>query len=153
MSRIKLSKDFYLDEFTRSQLAARAGKKVIIEAGSPELDNLSLLVNKVIQPVRDLVGCPVNVLSGFRPPWLNLLAGGSDDSFHMLALAGDLVASGMSARDLAVRIEASDIPFDQLILEHNMWVHLSHAGPGKIPRRQVLTAFKKGNATMYREGL
>jgi len=41
-------------------------------------------------------------------------------------------------------IADSSIPFDQLILEYNSWIHIAFPVEGDEPRRQVLTIDKSG---------
>ena len=63
-------------------------------------------------------------------------------------MAADILAINMAPRQLAQRIMASDLLFDQLILEFDGWVHLGLAAQQQ--RRQVLT-IRKG--TGYLPGL
>ena len=62
-----------------------------------------------------------------------------------------------SARDLAEKLvqelKARNIPFDQLILGFDQWVHVGRVGPGGAQRRQILTAKKVAGRTQYFQGL
>lgn len=136
---------FTLDEMIVSQLAAREG---LDNTPPPEaLANLHLLCS-ALEQVRSLMGAPIIVSSGYRSPELNQRIGGAAASQHMQGLAADFTVPGVNPRDLAQRISESSVPFDQLILEFDAWVHLS-VSPG-VPRRQVLTV-RKG--TGYLPGL
>ena len=150
---INLSKNFTLKELLRSQVATMHGREVICDPESVEFLNLSLLAKIILQPIRDLILCKLIVLSGLRPKWLNKLVGGAEDSSHIYGLAADIRAEGMTVRELAEKISRSDIPFDQLILEFDRWVHISMPMPGVKPRRQILTAVKVNGKTTYRVGL
>ncbi|WP_051294830.1 D-Ala-D-Ala carboxypeptidase family metallohydrolase [Maridesulfovibrio bastinii] len=150
---ISLSDNFTLHEFTRSQTAARLGKRVTIDLTSLEYANLVTLCKEVLQPLRGLLYRPITITSGYRPAWLNEAVGGSDHSAHLEGRAADIVISGMTPRDVAFHLAHSGLPFDQCIVEFGQWVHISIAKPGEEPRRQVLTASKRGNATIYKDGL
>lgn len=153
MPRIQLSKDFFLDDFTRSQTAARRGIAIEIPRGSMLHRNVARLVNDVLQPVRDALG-PVYVSSGYRPAEVNRLVGGSRNSQHLQALAADFVVSGVAPLDVATWI-ADYLPqaFDQLIHEFGQWTHCSVAPDGNAPRGSMITAYRDGGKTVYADGL
>ncbi|MEC4561265.1 D-Ala-D-Ala carboxypeptidase family metallohydrolase [Pseudomonas inefficax] len=140
-----ISPHFTLDEMTVSQLAAREGLD-----NNPPAEaraNLQLLCNSLEQ-VRALFGAPVIVSSGYRSPAVNQRIGGARTSKHLQGLAADFTVFGVSPREVVRRVSESAIPFDQLILEFDNWVHL--AVSLGVPRRQVLT-IRKG--TGYLPGL
>lgn len=140
-----ISPHFTLDEMTVSQLAAREGLD-----NNPPAEaraNLQLLCNSLEQ-VRALFGAPVIVSSGYRSPAVNQRIGGARTSQHLQGLAADFTVFGMSPREVVRRVSESAIPFDQLILEFDNWVHL--AVSRGVPRRQVLT-IRKGSG--YLPGL
>lgn len=140
-----ISPHFTLDEMTVSQLAAREGLD-----NNPPAEaraNLQLLCNSLEQ-VRALFGAPVIVSSGYRSPAVNQRIGGARTSKHLQGLAADFTVFGLSPREVVLRVSESAIPFDQLILEFDNWVHL--AVSRGVPRRQVLT-IRKG--TGYLPGL
>lgn len=150
MSRKQLTKNFYLDEFTRSQIAARIGRQI---APTPaEVDNLGLLCGTVLQPIRERLGS-VHVSSGLRPLWLNRKLGSSDNSFHVYGLAADFNISGLSTHEAAYMISTLDLPFDDLILEFGRWVHINVARAGRRPRRRVRTFTKMNGRTVKTNGI
>lgn len=125
----RLSKDFRLSEFLKSQTAERRG----IDNTPSELvvDNLARLCANVLQPVRDRFG-PVVVSSGYRSPALNAAVGGSPTSQHLQGEAADIEVPGVTNYALAKWI-AESLSFDQLILEFytpgkfaSGWVHISY---------------------------
>lgn len=151
---MKLSKNFSLGEFTKSQTAIRRGIKN--EPTDEHLMNLLFLVGNVLQPVRDECG-PVNINSGYRSSELNEAIGGSATSQHCAGMAADIEVAGVSNYDLAKYIADSDMDFDQLILEYPSaddpragWVHVSYT---QSNRQQVLTAVREGGKTVYKSGL
>ena len=79
MERHQLTDNFFLDEFTFSSEAARRGKEIPLEVGSPVYHAVRLLCEQHLQPLRAALG-PVTITSGYRPPWLNRLIGGSASS-------------------------------------------------------------------------
>ncbi|MGE8307258.1 MULTISPECIES: D-Ala-D-Ala carboxypeptidase family metallohydrolase [Pseudomonas] len=125
---------FTLDEMTVSQIAAREG---LDNTPTPEaLANLQVLCG-ALETIRALFGAPVIVSSGYRSSALNQRIGGSPKSQHVQGLAADFTVIDVSPRDTVRKICDSDVPFDQLILEFDRWVHLSVVNGA--PRRQVLT--------------
>ena len=80
-------KHFTLSEFTRSETAEKNGiENVPSEA---QIKNLECLCALILDPLRDCIGHPVYITSGFRIPRLNRLVGGSPSSAHMDGLAAD----------------------------------------------------------------
>lgn len=132
---MKLGKYFTLEEMTRSQTASRHGID-----NSPDDDQeaaLRALVARVLDPLRERLGRPVNVSSGFRSPEVNRRVGGSSTSQHRFGEAADITVPGMSVSAVVREIVGAGLPFDQLIDEFGAWVHVSH---GPRHRREVLRA-------------
>lgn len=78
--------------------------------------------------VREIIGRPLIINSGFRCVKLNNAVGGSLTSQHLYAEAIDVRVSGKTATDVFNMIAASDLKYDQLILEKvgsAQWVHVS----------------------------
>jgi zinc D-Ala-D-Ala carboxypeptidase len=140
-ARVRLSPNFYLHEYLLSTEAARIGREV--EAGEREVFNLRRLSLEVMEPIRThLDNRAITVLSGFRPPWLNALANGSEFSEHMDARAADVIVHGLSAQSAfrGIATIVHRLPINQLILEFNRWVHVSVSANGLKPKRQMLVA-------------
>ena len=136
---------FTLDEMIVSQLAARDG---FDNSPPPEARaNLQLLCC-ALEQVRALFNAPVIVSSGYRSEQLNRAIGGAANSQHIQGLAADFTVIKLSPRETVRRISESAVPFDQLILEFDRWVHLSVTRD--TPRRQVLP-IRKGSG--YLPGL
>ena len=149
---MKLSENFNLSEFQVSQTAARNG--IDMTPGDAELANLKRLTGLCLQPIREFVRAPLIVSSGYRPEELNLLIGGSKTSAHMDGRASDFGIVGYTAREAAELITSLALPFDQLILEFESWVHLGIAREGEENRYQVLTARRNADGkTIYEPGL
>lgn len=145
---MKLSKNFTLEEFLRSQTAARHS---IDMTPPPEaMENLQRLVDGCLQPLRDQVGAAINISSGFRPVDLNSLIGGSSSSEHPNGNAVDFTITGWEPFETAQLVVELGLPFDQIIHEFGVWVHW---GMRDILRSEQLTAYKDGTVTRYMTGI
>jgi zinc D-Ala-D-Ala carboxypeptidase len=141
---MRLSKNFTLDEFLVSEYAERHD---IDMTPPPEVvENIRLLVQGCLQPLRDEVGAGIYISSGYRPPELNDGIGGSKTSAHMTGSAVDFKVVGQTPFDTCELIVAMDLPFDQVIHEFGRWVHM---GVADILRRQQLTAYRSDGKTRY----
>ena len=81
--------------FKKSEFRCKDGTDVPDEL----MDNLRELVEN-LQIIRDYIGKPIRVISGYRSPKYNRRIGGARKSQHMTAKAADLRVSGMSPREL-----------------------------------------------------
>lgn len=141
-------KHFKLEEFLQSDTARRHG---IDMTPSPAVKrNLELLVANILDPLRDRIGLPIKVTSGFRPRELNPLVGGSNTSQHTIGQAADIVVATLTPKQVCQAIIDAKLPFDQLIWEFGSWTHVSFGGRN---RRQVLTAKRVGKKVVYTPGL
>lgn len=142
-----LTKNFSLEELTYSLTAVRLG---IDNTPTPEIINNLLMIATKMEEVRDLLGKPITVNSGYRCPNLNKVIGGAKASAHMEGLACDFICREFGDPIKIVReISESIIQFDQLIYE-GTWVHI---GLAKEPRREILTAKFYGGKTTYYHGI
>lgn len=91
------------------------------------LDNMLLLIAHVLQPLRDVLGKPIIINSGYRNPAVNRLVGGSKSSQHLKGQAVDIKVKGMTPKELINFIQKTNIEYDQLINEYNQWVHISYS--------------------------
>lgn len=148
----RVSPDFVYAEFMRSQTADRHGITIEIEERSEVHLNLMDLVAYVMQPLRDGAEAAVRITSGYRPPDVNRLVGGAPDSQHVTAEACDFWIEGMDYEEAAQLVVDLDLPFDQLIVEHDQQiVHVSHVrGPN---RGEVLTRYTDSGTINYVHGL
>ncbi|HZR37257.1 MAG TPA: D-Ala-D-Ala carboxypeptidase family metallohydrolase [Nevskia sp.] len=146
-----IGRHFTLEELLRSQLGERLG---IDNTPPPSvLSEMRRLVELVLDPLREQLGQPLHVDSGYRCPRLNQAVGGAPHSQHVLGQAADLVCPGMDPYDLCQFVAGSSLPFDQLIYEGS-WTHVSIAAAGVAPRGSSLTAiFQPGAATRYVPGI
>jgi len=132
----RLTPHFTLEEFTFSQTAARKGIDNTPHEGI--LDNLCILANGM-EDVRNLLNAPIHVSSGYRCPELNDLLGSKRTSQHTQGLACYFTSNAYgSPQIIFADIITSDIPYDQLILEFDRWIHISLVEDGGTPRKQAL---------------
>lgn len=78
--------------------------------------------------IREIIGKPIMINSGYRCVKLNNAVGGALTSQHCLAEAIDIRVSGKTAADVFNILATSDLKYDQLILEkvgNTQWVHVS----------------------------
>lgn len=94
-------------------------------------DNLSELVNKLLDPIRERFATPIIVTSGYRCRRLNALVGGAENSQHRCGKAVDFYFSGFSAKEMAKAFYeiAEDFDYDQLIYyKKRHFIHISYNG-------------------------
>jgi zinc D-Ala-D-Ala carboxypeptidase len=152
---MQLSKNFSLEEMTKSETALRHGMDNTPKAA--EIANLVVLCEKVLQPVRDHYQKGVKVNSGYRHPDVNAKVGGSKTSDHCFGMAADIEIPGVPNHELAQWI-SENLNYTQLILEFytlgvpdSGWVHVSY-DPSNL-KKQELTAVKQDGKTAYLPGL
>ncbi len=86
MNNIQISKNFKLKEFQ-----CKDGSQLV------KID--SELLQK-LQQLRDLIGKPIMVNSGYRTPEYNKRVGGAKNSYHMQGKAVDIKVNGLSISEL-----------------------------------------------------
>lgn len=89
------------------------------------LDNMLILIIQCLQPLRNFIGKPIIVNSGYRCQKLNTLVNGAPNSQHLTGQACDFVVQGLTINQIIEKVKASGIEYDQLIDEKH-WVHISY---------------------------
>lgn len=143
---MNLSKHVTLAEFTRSDAAIRHG--IYNEMDSGQIEKAKALCENVFEPIREHLGKPIRISSGYRSPSVNKRIGGSATSQHCKGEAMDL---DLQDRDLFEWI-VNNVEFDQAIYEFGndnaaLWFHLSYRKGNN--RKQILRAIKVGGKTQY----
>jgi hypothetical protein len=139
---MKLTPNFSLEELTFSQVASRRG--VDNTPSAKVKDNLERLA-LFLEQVRKVVNKPISISSGYRSKEVNESVGGSKTSQHCEGCAADFNVKGMSPDAVVRAIVTADIPYDQVILEFDSWVHISiPTVKGGAPRKQALIIDNKG---------
>lgn len=136
---------FTFTELTKSATATRMG---IDNTPSQEVkNNLTALVDNVLDPLRKAWGHPIRVSSGYRCPALNKAVKGATSSQHCKGEAADITSINDSFADNAKLLKlllAMKLPYDQIICEwpnaqgQPNWLHISYKRFGKN-RMQKLT--------------
>ena len=148
---IFLTPHFKLSEMLASRKAREHGISNI--PTEEAVANLRRLCENTLEPLREALGVPVHVTSGFRTKELNdLLAHSSTTSQHMRGEAADFyvgpsTSSGTKRRELLIKafhqiLVDPNISFDQLIL-YPSFIHVSYVSKEKN-RRGILKAQGNG---------
>lgn len=148
---MRLTKHFTLEEMTASESAIKLGiNNVPTEA---QIINLTVLCDKVLEPVREHFEKPILVSSGYRSRTLNVAIGGSKTSQHCYGQAVDINNKGSELLNAQIFFWIKDnLEYDQLIWEFGNskepeWVHVSFAS---VNRKQVLKATKVNGKSTYK---
>lgn len=170
---MKLSKNFTLEEMIESETARELNIHEQFNPPEGVIDNLIELCEECLQPLRDKLGVPIRVTSGWRCQALNTLVGGSENSAHLSGFAADIVCEedmtlllpGLTTVSMLTTMPGNAALFytlakkrytwrvDQLIYEHGSdqnpeWVHVAIQGLG---RREVLRAQRLQSVTGERK--
>ena len=151
---MQLSKNFSLAEMTKSQTAIRMGLSNNPSEG--EVENLRLLCERVLQPVRDHFNHIVSISSGYRSPQLCIAIGSSIDSQHAQGMAADFEIYGTPNNEIFNWIK-HNLMYDQMILEYwnkdepnSGWIHVAYNPESSENIKQNLRAYKdEDNKTQY----
>ena len=93
---------------------------------------LHVLVDQLLNPIREAWGEPIVVSSGYRCKELNTLIGGAKNSHHLLGCAADIIAGNKADHRRLFKLivmmqQSGQIRFTQLIWEGNgRWIHISY---------------------------
>lgn len=137
---MNLTPHFTLAELTRSAKAEQLG---IDNTPAQELVPRLVLLAELLERIRDTLGRPVIVTSGYRCESLNIAVGGATTSDHPRGHAADIVCPGFGTPTEVARVLAplvSTLSIGQLILEGvggKQWVHVSTRVPEKLANRVI----------------
>lgn len=143
-----LSPHFSLEELTFSQTAVGHG---INNSPSDLVIKHLTTLSKSLEKVREILGHPLHINSGYRCLALNELVHSFPNSAHILGFAADFVCFPFGSPIEIVReiLKHPEIMFDQII-EEGTWVHFS-VDPRM--RQEVLTAHFVDGVAHYQKGL
>lgn len=148
---MQLSRFFTLAELTRSDTAQREG--IPNQPAEAQIEQLRALCGAVLDPLREAVGRPIRITSGYRGPALNARIGGSATSQHSHGQAADLQAPGLDVLELFKTVIRLGLPFDQVIYEAQSasvkWVHVSHRSGANRGEIRVAQFNAAGRPTGY----
>lgn len=144
----KISKHISYKEAVGSNYAKQKGIKN--KPNEEQVENMKLLAEKVFEPLREWVGCPIRVNSMFRSLELNTALKGSKTSSHMKGEAMDITRMACGKENCKSNLDMfhwikDNLEFDQLIWEFGKepkWLHVSYNKDKN--RKQVLVTKKRG---------
>ena len=144
----RISKHISYKEAVGSNYAKQYGIKN--KPNEEQVENMKLLAEKVFEPLREWVGCPIRVNSMFRSQELNSAIKGSSTSSHMKGEAMDITSMACGKENCKSNLEMfywikDNLEFDQLIWEFGSepkWLHVSYNKDKN--RKQVLVTKKRG---------
>lgn len=135
-------KYFTIEELCQSETAERLG---IDNTPTEEvIENLTLLTDCLLDPLREAWGGAVIVNSGYRCPELNKAVGGSKTSTHPSGWSADIRPKNGKMEEFkkfVVEFIKTRI-WDQLILEKSgnvEWVHISLYNNSGKQRKQIFS--------------
>ena len=127
-SKANLSEHFVLGEFTRSKYP-----EVYNIPSHEAIANLKRLC-EWLEVLRNKIGHPIVINSGYRSPQLNRKVGGAPTSNHLTGCAVDIRTSGFEqaieyTAILIAYATESNQEFDELLIEKNrygaVWLHFA----------------------------
>ena len=129
--RTYLSPHFTLEEMLASPTAVRLG---IDNIPSAEVIETLRKTAAGMEEVRTLLGNrPINVNSGYRNPAVNSALHGRPNSQHMSGEAVDFTCMAFgNPYEVINAIIASNIKYDQVIVEYGHWVHISFSEQNRL---------------------
>ena len=143
---MRLTRNFTYEELRHSDVAERMGinnSTRTKEEESVVIENLKALCMEVLQPLRDFLGKPVVISSGYRCAELNKAVGGVRNSQHMKGEAADIHVENTEHLLKIMHFIMDETDFDQVIWERNragtQWVHVSYKREG-VNRHQVVSS-------------
>lgn len=81
--------------FSKSEFESKDGSPMPLDV----LQNIQVLAEQ-LQVIRDEIGKPISITSGYRSPNHNARIGGAKHSFHVRGMAADIQVAGMHPMDV-----------------------------------------------------
>ena len=144
---MKLTEHFRLGEFTRSASA----KAHDIDNSVPDVETamrLAALCVCILEPLREHVGHPIRISSGYRCPELNAIVHGSATSQHMTGEAADIRVPDSATGMKWFTWMMEHLKYDQLIKERatksskSFWIHVSLKAHGQQRQHVICNLIK-----------
>ena len=148
---MNLSENFTLQELIYSDTAVRMG--IDNKPNDETVENLKILCENILEPIRSHFKAPVVVSSGYRSEAVCLAVGSSSKSQHIKGQAVDFEIFGIPNKDVTDWV-VQNLDYDQCILEfwndkepNSGWVHCSYSKDNN--RKQYLNAQKLNGRVIY----
>lgn len=129
-------KYFTIEELCRSATAKKLG--IDNTPTAQAVDNMTRLINVVLDPLREAYGKPIIVNSGYRSVPLNKAVGGARNSQHTKGEAADITVGSKEGNQWLFNYIRDHLDYDQLIDEYDYrWVHVSYDAC-RCNRREII---------------
>ena len=113
--------------FTLAEMVATSHKKLQDAPSMEVIQNLQHLCIHVLQPLRDAIGRPVYITSGYRSAKLNAKVGGVPNSYHLRGLAADIHVDNEEHAKVLFEILKKNPFVHRVIIERKKgarWIHV-----------------------------
>ena len=113
--------------FTLAEMVATSHPRLQDTPRLAVVQNLQRLCVLVLQPLRDTLGAPVYINSGYRSERLNARVGGVLNSRHLQGKAADIHCDNLEYAKVIIDILRQNPNVDKALLErnrHSTWVHV-----------------------------
>lgn len=137
---MNLSKNFTLEEMTASKTAAK--RHIDNTPNVTETEHLRTLCREVLQPLRNAIGSPIIITSGYRCRALNKAVGGAPLSYHCMGMAADIHLATSKMATVYAKILLHQEKTDLVIHEIKgkaEWLHVQYSN---APRHRFLKIIK-----------
>ena len=118
---LKLSQYFKLGEFIQSRTACTQNILAQFVYHKDIVDNIRFLHDQLLLPLREAIGAPIIINSGYRCRAVNMTVGGATNSLHLWGLAADIYAGDRQS----LLIETARMFKYHEMIVHKTYVHLS----------------------------
>ncbi|MDH8702593.1 zinc D-Ala-D-Ala carboxypeptidase [Dysgonomonadaceae bacterium PH5-43] len=132
---MNLTKNFTLNEMVNSEVGRRL--KIANQPNAQQIENLKILCEHLLQPLRDACGQPLSISSGYRCRKLNEAVGGSSSSDHTHGRAVDITTDNPMA--ILAWVCRLNLSFDQAII-YKRFIHLSYRDKDTNRNQVILKA-------------
>lgn len=144
--------------FTVKEMCCSGSHPDLVEvpkSGTAPYKNIVFLVDNLLDPLRERLGKPVVVTSGYRPERLNKAVGGSKTSNHLYGCAADIHTGNNSTDNIKIVYTLLElgIDYDEIIVEgaefsksgelvSAKWIHVATKQTGNRKKFLYTTDFK-----------
>ena len=113
--------------FTLAEMVATSHGKLQDTPTLAVVQNLQRLCTLVLQPLRDTLGAPVYINSGYRSKRLNAKVGGVPNSRHLQGKAADIHCDNLDYAKVVFDILRKNPNVGKVLIEvkgRSVWVHV-----------------------------
>lgn len=121
-----------------------------LDPASQEWSNAALLVTSLLDPIREALGTPVVVTSGYRTPEHNAEVDGAKNSHHTTGRAADIRVDGLTSIELGRKVQSLGLAFEELGVYDapDRHIHVATGNAGELQHNgRVVTALPSETTT------